>query len=71
MGLADRGDSAAVMVLVFRPDARSFAPKADTDPAFAETFYRALDAGVQVVPIVLGYRSGTIVHIQRIPVRER
>jgi sugar fermentation stimulation protein A len=71
MGLADRGDSAAVMVLVFRPDARSFAPKADTDPAFAETFYRALDAGVKVVPIVLGYRGGTIVHLQRIPVRER
>ncbi|MDP6627117.1 MAG: DNA/RNA nuclease SfsA [Methanopyri archaeon] len=71
MDLADHGDSTAVMVLVFRPDARSFAPKADTDPAFAETFYRALDAGVQVVPIVLGYRSGTIVHIQRIPVRER
>ncbi len=71
MGLADRGDAAAVMVLVFRPDARSFAPKADTDPAFAETFYRALDAGVQVVPIVLGYRDRTIVHLQRIPVRER
>jgi len=71
IGLAERGDSAAVMVLVFRPDARSFAPKADTDPAFAETFYRALDAGVQVAPIVLGYRDGTIMYLQRIPVRER
>ena len=71
MDLADRGDAAAVMILVFRPDARSFAPKVDTDPAFAETFYRALDAGVQAVPIVLGYRDGTIVHLRRIPVRER
>lgn len=71
MGLADGGDSAAVMVLVFRSDARSFAPKADTDPAFAEMFYKALDAGVEVAPIVLGYRNGTVVHLQRIPVRER
>lgn len=42
------GYTPAVMILVFRPDAKCFRPKADTDPKFAATFYDALENGLNV-----------------------
>ncbi|HID73926.1 MAG TPA: sugar fermentation stimulation protein SfsA, partial [Thermoplasmata archaeon] len=42
------GDRGVLLVLVLRPETRVFAPNARTDPAFAKTFRRAIDAGVEV-----------------------
>ncbi|MCD6461529.1 MAG: DNA/RNA nuclease SfsA [Thermoplasmata archaeon] len=49
------GKRAAVVFLVFRPEAVRFAPNASTDPAFASTFVRALEAGVEAYAPVFRY----------------
>ncbi len=46
------GDRAAMVYVVQRADARSFAPADDIDPAYGDGLRAALDAGVEVV--VLG-----------------
>ncbi len=49
------GMNAAILILIFRPDAECFSPNKETDPKFAETFHDAITAGVNIVPIVLSY----------------
>jgi sugar fermentation stimulation protein A len=66
--LKKKGDEAAIIILIFRPDARCFAPKEDTDPKFANTFYRALNAGLKVHPLVFEYRDKTVRYEKTIPV---
>lgn len=63
-----RGDSAALIVLVFRPDAECFAPNEDTDPDFAEVFRTAVESGVSVRPLLLQYEGGTLFFKKEIPV---
>lgn len=66
----ESGGEAALLILVFRPDAEYFAPNAETDPIFSSLFYRALEEGVKVHPIVLEY-DGSVIHYKReIPVAE-
>lgn len=48
--LVRKGDRAALFFLVQRPDAQCFAPADYIDPAYAEAFHRAVDAGVEVWP---------------------
>ena len=45
----ERGDQAAVLFVVQRPDARAFGPHVDADPDFARTLRQALTAGVAVL----------------------
>jgi len=61
------GLSAAIIILVFRPEASRFAPNVNTDPAFAATFRDAIAEGVGVHPLVLAYDGREVRFIRRIP----
>ena len=50
MDIVAHGERAAMFYLVQRPDGRCFAPADFIDPAYAELFYQALQAGVQMYP---------------------
>jgi sugar fermentation stimulation protein A len=65
-----KGEEAAIIILVFRLDARYFAPYAETDPAFSKAFYSALEVGVEVHPLKFSYKDGIINYIGEIPVCE-
>ena len=58
----------AVLILIFRPDARCFAPNHHTDPKFADIFWYALDVGVKVYPIVLEYVDAKIYYKGGLPI---
>jgi sugar fermentation stimulation protein A len=45
----ERGDRAAVLFVVQRPDAHAFQPHAEADPNFAQTLRQAMAAGVSVM----------------------
>ncbi|MCK4717608.1 MAG: DNA/RNA nuclease SfsA [Thermoplasmata archaeon] len=68
MEMKREGVRAALMVLVFRKDAGCFYPKEDTDPKFANTFWDAMEAGVEVYPLVFTYENGKIWYLHKIPV---
>ena len=53
------GDRAAVILIIMR-DSNEFKPKADTDQLFSKTFYDAVKEGVEIYPIQLSFRNGTI-----------
>ena len=63
----NEGLGAALIVLVFRPEASSFAPNSNTDPGFAATFGDAVAAGVEIHPLVLAYDGREVSFIRRIP----
>jgi sugar fermentation stimulation protein A len=48
MDIVQKGQRAAVVFIIQREDARSFAPAAAVDPLFAQTLTRAASAGVEV-----------------------
>lgn len=64
----ENGDRAALLILVFRPDVKCFAPKEDTDPEFAEAFRKAQMEGMEVHPLQFKFKSGTLYYKKRIPV---
>lgn len=66
--LKKEGDDAAIIILVFRSDARCFAPNGETDPKFSDTFYKAVDTGVQVYPLVFKFENSTVYYINKIPI---
>ncbi len=59
----------AVMILVFRQDSETFSPFTKRDPEFAEAFWKAVDAGVQVYPLLLDYDGRKIQFLGQIPVK--
>jgi sugar fermentation stimulation protein A len=65
-----KGDEAAIIILVFRGDAKCFAPYAETDPEFAKTFFGALEVGVEVHPLKFSYKDKVISYVGEIPVCE-
>ncbi len=64
------GVAGAAVFLVFRPDAECFLPHERTDPDFAEVFYAAHAAGVQMVALRLRFNAEdeTVVFQRRIPI---
>jgi sugar fermentation stimulation protein A len=62
-----KGAKAAVFILVFRPDAKCFAPNKETDPDFSNTFYEALDMGVMMYPLLFRYEDEKIYYLDRLP----
>ena len=60
-------DESAMIILVFRPDTRCFAPNWETDVEFAKIFYKAVDFGVSVYPLVFGYHEDYLHYIKKIP----
>jgi len=69
--LVEGGKRAGLVILAFRPDAEAFAPKADTDPRFAEAFWRAVDAGVEVHVVKFRFDGEKVHFIGEIPVAVR
>lgn len=67
MEAREAGFEATVVMLIFRPDARRFAPNRVTDPAFAELFGSAVRAGVTVFPLVLAYDGIAVRFLRQIP----
>ncbi len=70
MDITAEGQEAAMMILVLRPGARCFKPNEVTDPKFAEIFWKAKRAGVQIYPVKLSYENGSILFHEVIPVCE-
>jgi len=68
MDMKASGKSAALIVLIFRHDARCFRPNELTDPKFAETFHRAVSKGVDVFPVVFRYDGERVYFLGGIPV---
>ena len=68
MDVRERGLDAAVLILVFRSASKCFSPNQGTDPKIATTFWKAMEAGVEVHPLVLGYDGKTLSFLKRIPV---
>ncbi|HID96818.1 MAG TPA: DNA/RNA nuclease SfsA [Thermodesulfobacteriaceae bacterium] len=66
--IRSRGLRSALLILIFRDDAQCFAPNGETDPAFHEVFYRAIQAGVEVYPVVIGLEQEWLVYRGVIPV---
>ena len=63
----EKGDSGAILILVFRPDAEYFAANREIDPEFADILDLAVKKGVLVYPLVFGYEEGTIYYRSNIP----
>lgn len=65
------GYRAAVVFVIQRPDARSFAPNAATDPAFAEALATAVSAGVEAHAFTCRVEPGgpSVTLAEEIPVR--
>lgn len=59
MEIKKSGYRAAVVLIVLR-DSNFFIPNYDTDPIFYETFYEALNAGVEIYPIQFYFSNGDI-----------
>ncbi|MCD6454069.1 MAG: DNA/RNA nuclease SfsA [Candidatus Aminicenantes bacterium] len=62
------GKEAALLILVFREDARCFSPNFETDPEFARTFLEALKSDVKVYPLVFSYSGESISYLTKIPI---
>ncbi len=65
--IAASGEGAAVLVLVFRADASCFAPNSETDPKFAKALAAAVEKGVLVVPVRIGYDGKNLFFLGAMP----
>ena len=68
MDMVAEGKKAAMMILVLRPNAKCFKPNEITDPKFTEIFWKAREAGVEIFPVKLSYKDGSIIYHEIIPV---
>ncbi|MDG6226168.1 MAG: DNA/RNA nuclease SfsA [Candidatus Thermoplasmatota archaeon] len=68
IGILGSGTRAGLLVLVMRSDVMSFSPNERTDPRFSEAFRHAVDAGLEVHPMVLGYDGYAVSYLRRVPV---
>jgi sugar fermentation stimulation protein A len=63
-GLHGRACRAAVVFLIFHPDAKSFAPHGDVDLEFADLLYEAVEQGVEVYPLSFAYDLAGAIRFQ-------
>lgn len=68
--IKEKGERAAVVILVFS-DAAKFRPKHETDPEFAEVFYNAIEAGVEIYPVLLEYENGDIFYVRELEIIDK
>lgn len=69
VGATERGDRAAMVFVIQRPDARSFSPNEDADPRFASALRDATEAGVGVYAYRCDVDRHRIEVCARVPVR--
>lgn len=62
------GYEAAMLVLIFRPEAECFKANEMIDPEFSEVFNRAIGSGVAVFPLLFTFKAGMICFCKRLPV---
>ncbi len=53
MARIDQGEQAALVITVQRSDASGFSPAWAFDPAYCELFFRAIEHGVRVYPVIV------------------
>jgi len=58
--LRKKGYGAAIILLIFRREAKCFMPNEGVDSKFAETFYDAMDAAVSIHALRLIYEKGIV-----------
>lgn len=61
MELKENGDRTAVLLLILR-NSKEFRPRWETDPKFSELFYKAIELGVEVYPVLLAFENNKIVY---------
>lgn len=61
------GDDAGMLILIFRGDAKCFAPNAETDPEFANIFLLAVKKGVHIFPVQFTFENDTLYYVGEIP----
>ena len=66
--LRERGERAAIIVLVFRCDVNCFAPNCETDPEFCRAFSKGIERGIEIYPLMLRYEEGKVFYTHRISV---
>jgi len=64
------GYNAAVLFLVFRPDAKYFSPNRLMDPQFYGAYQKAREAGVDFYPLLFTFREGNIYFNKILPSHE-
>ncbi|AFV22306.1 sugar fermentation stimulation protein [Methanolobus psychrophilus R15] len=62
------GYDAAMLILIFRPEAECFTANERIDPTFSQVFHRAIESGVRVFPVLFTYEDGSIHFCAQIPV---
>ncbi|MDG6244102.1 MAG: DNA/RNA nuclease SfsA [Methanolobus sp.] len=65
--VVDQGDEAAVIMLIFRPEARCFTPNCKIDPDFSETMLKASQKGVRIFPLQFSFKENSIYYVSEIP----
>ena len=65
------GHDAAVIILVLRPEAECFTANGMIDPAFADTFEKALEAGVKVFPLQFSFEDGNVCYHSQLPLCDK
>ena len=66
-GIVEGGGRAAIVFLIFSPDAKIFSPKKDTDPKFTTELKLAHKAGVKIFPVKVEYLNKEIIYRGKIP----
>ena len=66
MQMRKNGEKAILIILIFGPNPHEFCPNHLTDPKFTETFWDAVDCGVEIFPLLLRYQGTSIQYLQRI-----
>ncbi len=61
------GGKATLLILVFRSDSLCFLPNGNTDPEFEDVFWKAVDSGVDIIPVILKYDPPVLSYLGKIP----
>ena len=59
--LIEKGDNSALLILVFHPYVKCFAPNEKRDEKFAESYWNAINKGLKVHPALLQYDGKNII----------
>ncbi len=71
ISVKENGDRAALIFLIFRSDAECFKPYEKRDPAFGETYWKAVESGVEVHPLKMEYDGKELYFVGEIRVCDR
>ncbi len=63
ISIKEKGGNSAMLILIFISGVKYFAPHKDIDPVFASTFYKAVNKGVEVFPLVLEYKDNAVYYL--------